>query len=71
MIQPHNRHMSFSVYISALAVADTAALLNGKLDIYGTSFCVSPLTLRVLCIKNEKFRYHEVEDEKRFFSVSR
>ena len=30
MIQPHNRQMSFSVYISALAVADTTVLLNGK-----------------------------------------
>ena len=30
MIQPHNIHMSFSLYICALAVADTIALLNGK-----------------------------------------
>ena len=30
MIQPHNRHMSFSLYISALAVSDTAALLSGE-----------------------------------------
>ena len=29
MIQPHNRHMSFSLYISALAVTDTIALLKG------------------------------------------
>ena len=30
MIQPHNRHMSFSLYIAALAVSDTAALLSGE-----------------------------------------
>ena len=36
MIQPHNRHMSFSVYISALAVADTTVLLNGKSSEYNT-----------------------------------
>ena len=30
MIQPHNRHISFSVYISALAVSDTFALAIGK-----------------------------------------
>ena len=29
MIQPHNRHMSFSIYISALAVSDTFTLVNG------------------------------------------
>ena len=34
MIQPHNRHMSFSLYISALAVADTTVLLNGKSSEY-------------------------------------
>ena len=34
MIQPHNRHMSFSLYICALAVADTIALLNGESIIY-------------------------------------
>ena len=30
MIQRNNRHMSFSLYICALAVADTIALVNGK-----------------------------------------
>ena len=30
MIQPHNRNMSFSLYISALAVSDTIVLLVGK-----------------------------------------
>ena len=30
MIQPHNRHMSISLYISALAVTDTMDLLIGK-----------------------------------------
>ena len=30
MIQKHNRHMSFSLYISMLAVTDTMALLVGK-----------------------------------------
>ena len=30
MIQPHNRHMSFSLYISALAVTDTISLLIGE-----------------------------------------
>ena len=29
MIQPHNRHISFSIYISALAVTDTIALVEG------------------------------------------
>ena len=29
MIQPHNRHMSFSVYICALAVTDTMSLCVG------------------------------------------
>ena len=33
MIQPHNRHMSFSLYIAALAVSDTAALLCGKSNV--------------------------------------
>ena len=30
MIQPHNRNMSFALYISALAVSDTIALLIGN-----------------------------------------
>ena len=30
MVQPHNRHMSFSVYISALSISDTISLLNSK-----------------------------------------
>ena len=30
MFQPHNRHMSFSVYTSALAVSDSIVLLTGK-----------------------------------------
>ena len=30
MVQPHNRHMSISLYISVLAVADTVALILGK-----------------------------------------
>ena len=30
MIQPYNRYMSFSLYISALAVSDTFALTIGK-----------------------------------------
>ena len=30
MVQPHNRHMSFSLYISALAESDTIVLLVGK-----------------------------------------
>ena len=30
MIQPHNRQMSFSLYISALAVSDTMVVLTGK-----------------------------------------
>ena len=30
MVQRHNRHMSFSLYISALAVSDTVALLIGE-----------------------------------------
>ena len=31
MIQPHNRQMSFSLYISALAVSDTVVLIMGKI----------------------------------------
>ena len=30
MIQPHNRHMSFSVYICVLSVADTVSLIIGR-----------------------------------------
>ena len=30
MVQKHNRQMSFSFYISALAVSDTVVLLGGK-----------------------------------------
>ena len=30
MMQPHNRHMSFSLNISALAVSDTVAILTGR-----------------------------------------
>ena len=30
MVQPHNRHMSFSVYITALSLSDTICLLNSK-----------------------------------------
>ena len=30
MMQPHNRRMPFSLYISALAVSDTVVLLNGE-----------------------------------------
>ena len=33
MIQKHNRQMSFSLYISALAVSDTFFLLNGEASI--------------------------------------
>ena len=32
MIQKHNRHLSISLYISALAVTDTIALLTGKCE---------------------------------------
>ena len=32
MIQPHNRQMSFSLYISALSIADTMVVLTGKSD---------------------------------------
>ena len=30
MVQRHNRHMSFSLYISALAVTDTVVLICGE-----------------------------------------
>ena len=30
MIQKHNRHMSFSLYISVLAASDTVSLLIGR-----------------------------------------
>ena len=32
MTQPHNRQMSFSLYISALAVSDTVVLIMGKMQ---------------------------------------
>ena len=34
MVQPHNRHMSFSLYIAALAVSDTFGILIGESKIY-------------------------------------
>ena len=34
MIQPHNRHMSFSVYICVLSVADTVSLIIGRYEAY-------------------------------------
>ena len=34
MVQPQNRQISFSLYISALAVADTVVLLAGKSGIF-------------------------------------
>ena len=30
MMQKHNRHLSFSLYISVLAITDTIALIIGK-----------------------------------------
>ena len=43
MIQPHNRHISISLYISALAVTDTVDLLLGKspLQVVGMQMSVS------------------------------
>ena len=38
MIQPHNRQMSFSLYISALAVSDTMAVLICKSNIHFIMF---------------------------------
>ena len=35
MIQPHNRKISFSLYISALAVADTIVVVSGKISYLG------------------------------------
>ena len=34
MIQPHNRRLSFSLYICALSVVDTMVLLTGELKLY-------------------------------------
>ena len=34
MLQKHNRHMSFSIYVCVLAVADTVSLTSGKLVIF-------------------------------------
>ena len=31
MVQRHNRHMSFSLYISVLAITDTISLLIGRI----------------------------------------
>ena len=45
MIQPHNKHMSFSLYISASAVADTIVLLNGN-NYFNNKFFSINLTLR-------------------------
>ena len=39
MMQPHNRHVPFSVYISALAVSDNIVLLNGKFHPQGRGLC--------------------------------
>ena len=47
MIQPHNRHMSISLYISVLAVADTIALLLGKLLACKTEVSVQIITPRL------------------------
>ena len=33
-MQKHNRHMSFSLYISILAVTDTICLLIGELNVF-------------------------------------
>ena len=41
MIQPHNRHMSFSVYICVLSVADTVSLIIGRYRI-----CVKHIRVR-------------------------
>ena len=44
MVQPHNRHMSISLYISVLAVADSVALILGTLgfavELYHCSIAV-------------------------------
>ena len=40
MIQPHNRHMSFSLYIGALAVVDTIVVLCGKTWFLPTAYGV-------------------------------
>ena len=37
MIQAHNRHMSFSYYVAALAVSDTLSLLIGELTVFSDS----------------------------------
>ena len=52
MIQKHNRHMSFSLYISVLAITDTVSLLIGK-----------NCTLFSLCISHAyKFIYWTVNE---------
>ena len=38
MLQAHNRHMSFSAYIAALAVSDTIVLLNGEYCVEARDF---------------------------------
>ena len=48
MIQPHNRHMSFSLYISALALSDTIAVINGELWTNNVYFVLF-LAVSVLC----------------------
>ena len=38
MMQPQNRDMSFSLYISSLAVSDTIAMLIGKSELYSKGY---------------------------------
>ena len=53
MMQPHNRQMSFSLYISALAVSDTMVVLTGKflsILIWHLNFYLASLILELIRI---------------------
>ena len=41
MMQKHNRHMSFSLYISALAVSDTVSILCGEYTFMEHAFSIA------------------------------
>ena len=45
MVQPHNRHISFSLYISVLAVSDTIALITGKYTLCNENTVCQGITL--------------------------
>ena len=47
MMQPQNRDMSFSLYISSLAVSDTIAMLIGKSELYSKGYIYTFIQTRI------------------------